>query len=140
MVSKDFAHKRHTTLYEEIEGGLLPPPLVAVAAPAVVHKIKRKAVPTASASAAAAVVSVQPATFKPLPPVPAPGSPRRYTRGFVPQALAMNDNGYPMMEKLSRREQQEKEKEAERVKKEKSGNRSQIEKVRAVEKALRKFF
>jgi hypothetical protein len=64
-------HKRHTTLYEEIEGGYLPAP----AAP--VHKIKRKAVPTASVPE---VVSLRPATSKPLPPVPAPGSPRRHTR------------------------------------------------------------
>jgi len=137
------AHKRHTTLYEEIEGGLLPPPLAEVAAPAPapVHKIKRKAVPTASASASASdAATSKPATSKPLPPVPAPGSPRRYTRGFVPSALAMNDNGYPLLEKPSRREQQEKEKEVEKAKKEKSGKRSQIEKVRAVEKALRKFF
>lgn len=138
VAERVIAHKRHTTLYEEIEGGLLPPPL-AKAAP--VHKIKRKAVPTASASAsAAAAVSSQPGTTsKPLPPVPAPGSPRRFTRGFVPPALAMNDNGYPLLEKASRSAEQQ-EKEAEKERKEKSGKRSQIQKVRAVEKALRKFF
>jgi hypothetical protein len=131
-------HKRHTMLYEEVEGGLLPPP-VAVAAP--VHRIKRKAVPTASAFASD-VVGSQPATSKPLPPVPSPGSPRRYTRGFVPPALAMNDNGYPMLEKLSRGEQQQQQqqKEAEKAKKEKSVKRTKSQKVRAVEKALRKLF
>lgn len=131
-------HKRHTTLYEEIEGGLLPPPL-AKAAPA--HKIKRKAVPTAAAPApvsAPNAVSSMPATSKPLPPVPAPGSPRRYTRGFVPGALAMNENGYPILEKPSTREQQKRD--SERAKKEKSVKRTKSQKVRAVEKALRKLF
>jgi len=131
------AQKRHTTLYEEIEGGLLPPPLVK-AAP--VHRIKRKAVPTAAAPAAPApnAVSSGPATSKPLPPVPAPGSPRRYTRGFVPAALAMNENGYPILEKPSKHEQQAKE--SEKTKKEKSVKHSKSQKVRAVEKALRKLF
>jgi hypothetical protein len=139
------AHKRHTTLYEEVEGGLLPPP-VAVAAPAPVHQIKRKAVPTASASAAASdAVSSTPATSEPLPPVPSPGSPRRYTRGFVPPALAMNDNGYPILEKPSRREQQQKaaekaKKEKKKKEKKKSVKRTQSQKVRAVERALRKLF
>jgi hypothetical protein len=138
------AHKRHTTLYEEVEGGLLLPP-IAVAAPAPVHQIKRKAVPTASASASTPdAVSSQPATSKPLPPVPSPGSPRRYTRGFVPPALAMNDNGYPILEKPSRREQQqkaaEKAKKEKKKKEEKSVKRTQSQKVRAVERALRKLF
>lgn len=132
------AHKRHTTLYEEIEGGLLPPPLAK--APSV-HRIKRKAVPTTSAPAAPApalnAVSSNPASSKPLPPVPAPGSPRRYTSGFVPPALVMNENGYPMLEKPPRREQQKKE--SEKVK-EKSVKRTQSQKMRAVEKALRKLF
>lgn len=133
------ADKRHTTLYEEIEGGLLTPPLVK-AAP--VHRIKRKAVPTASAPApapapASNVVSSRPATSKPLPPVPAPGSPRRYTRGFVPSALAMNENGYPILDKPSKHE---KAKESEKAKKGKSVKRSKSQKVRAVEKALRKLF
>ena len=134
------AHKRHTTLYEEIEGGLLPPPLVK-AAP--VHRIKRKAVPTAVAAApapapapASNAASSSLATSKPLPPVPSPGSPRRYTRGFVPPAVPMNDN-YPMFEKPSRSEQQ---KENEKAKKEKSVKRTKSQKVRAVEKALRKLF
>ena len=88
--------------------------------------------PTASASASTQdAVSSEPATSKPLPPVPAPGSPRRYTRGFVPPALAMNENGYPVLEKPSKREQ--KQKEAEKAKKDKTVKR-------AVEKALRKFF
>lgn len=133
------AHKRHTTLYEEIEGGLLPPPLVK-AAP--VHRIKRKAVPTAATPAAPAApalnaLSSGPATSKPLPPVPAPGSPRRYTCGFVPTALAMNENGYPILEKPSKHERA---KESEKAKKEKSVKRSKSQKVRAVEKALRKLF
>ena len=140
-VEQFIAHQRHTTFYEEIEGSLFPPPLVK-AAP--VHRIKRKAVPTASAPPAPAPASnaagSAPATSKPLPPVPAPGSPRRYTRGFVPPALAMNDNGYPMLEKQSKREQQQK-KESKKAKKKKSVcKRTQSQKVRAVEKALRKLF
>lgn len=136
------AHKHHTTLYEEIEGGLLPPPL-AKAAP--VHRIKRKAVPTAVAPApapapapAANAVSSSLATSKPLPPVPSPGSPRRYTRGFVPPALSMNDNGYPIFEQPPRSQQQKRE--GEKAKKEKSVKRTKSQKVRAVEKALRKLF
>ena len=136
------AHKRHTTLYEEIEGGLLPPPL-ANAAP--VHRIKRKAVPTAVAPApapapapASNAVSSRIVTSKPLPPVPSPGSPRRYTRGFVPPFLSMNDNGYPIFEQPSRSEQQKKERE--KAKKEKTVKRTKSQKVRAVEKALRKLF
>lgn len=133
------AHKRHTTLYEEVEGGLLLPP-IAAPAPAPVHRIKRKAVPTASASASDAVSS-KPATSKPLPPAPSPGSPRRYTRGFVPPPMAMNDNGYPLLEKPSKREQQQKETEkAKKVKKDKIVKRTQSQKVRAVERALRKLF
>ena len=127
-------HKRHTTLYEEIEGGFLPAPVVS-ASP--VHKIKRKAVPTARAPEA---VSSKPETSKPLPPVPAPGSPRRYTQGFVPPVLAMNDNGYPMFDTPARREQQQQKQDSEQTKKEKSVKRSASHKARAVDRALRKLY
>jgi hypothetical protein len=122
-------HKRHTTLYEEIEGGSLPAAPLAPAAP--VHKIKRKAVPTARA----------PETSKPLPPVPAPGSPRRYTQGFVPPVLAMNDNDYFMFDRPARREQQQQQKQdSEQTEKGKCVKRSASHKARAVDRALRKLY
>jgi hypothetical protein len=50
----------------------------------------------------------------------------------------MNDNGYPIFEQPSRSEQQKKERE--KAKKEKTVKRTKSQKVRAVEKALRKLF
>lgn len=108
--------KRHTTFYEETEAGLVPPPLRVPLA----KQTKRKAVPSPASDAA----SSNPDTCKPLPPVPAPGSPRRYTRGYVPAALPMNDNGYPMFESSSRREQREQREESEKAKKVKSAKGS----------------
>ena len=127
--------KRHTTLYEEIEGGLLPPPLAAPAP--VVHRIKRKALPTARTPEA--VIS-EPVTDKPLPPVPAPDSPRRHTRGdLVPPALAMNDNGYPILERPSRSDQQPKQR-SEKVKKEMGPKRTKSQTIRAFDKALARLW
>lgn len=112
---EQIARKRHTTLYADVESGcIFPPPSPApgsapviatpptpapapVLAPAPVHTIKRKPVPARSTPPAPAPAPAN--TSKPLPPIPGPSDPRRFTGGIVPESIRMNSNGYPMIGK-----------------------------------------
>lgn len=115
-------HKRHTTLYADVEAGMdmLSSASAAPAPPA--HQIRRRPVPgatqpaaeTASAASTTApapepTLSPAPApaplpapvptpaplnirTSKPLPPPPSKSSPRRYTNGIVPPSVPHTDD------------------------------------------------
>lgn len=101
-------HQRHTTLYAAVESGSLtslvarPTALTSTAAAATTtanapsstaFTIKRKPVPQR-------LEAPKPCTSKPLPALPAPGSPRRFTYGIVPAALQKDKKGYPLPKKL----------------------------------------
>lgn len=134
-------HKRHTTLYADVESGFLPltapvvtapAPEPTVPAPAIPTKsIKRKAVPKPLAipkQTAPAAKHKHSRASKPLPALPSPGSPRRFTRGIVPAKVPSNNNSYPVVGESSKTK-------AKTTVKEKKAKRT----VRAVEKALNKL-
>lgn len=125
------AHKRHTVLYEEIEADFSVGPVPVIASsssssyfpssssnppkqpkPQCQQKqIKRKAVPTALAAPAPAPAPAPAAavrTSKPLPALPSPSSPRRFTQVVKPETLAMNENGYPFLGEASKQKQKPK--------------------------------
>lgn len=120
-------HKRHTTLYADVEAGLVSQP-VAPAAP--VHQIRRKPVPTATPAPTpvpgpAPVTTPAPLnirTSKPLPPTPSASSPRRYTHGIVPPRVLpkADDIDAPMKSLMEMAEESEKSREAESKTKSKS--------------------
>ena len=107
-------HDRHTTLYAAVESGSLAslvatstvtagpstakaPVSTANAAPSSTDfYIKRKPVPRK-----VHVDAPKPCTSKPLPPIPAPTSPRRFTYGIVPAGLQKDENGYSLPKKPS---------------------------------------
>jgi hypothetical protein len=157
-------HKHHTTLYADVEAGVLPPvsssppppPPTKVAA----QQIKRKAIPAAAAAAVPAPAPI-PApvaetstarTSKPLPPLPSPSSPRRFTQAFVPPVVPIGDGRHPTMERAAgaeKKERRAREKVSGGEKRKTEGNgkgkgkdvkQSRSEKVRAVENALRRLF
>jgi hypothetical protein len=159
QAEQQLRHKRHTTLYADVEAGVLPPasPPVRVAAPKERHQIKRKAVPVSAAAPIPATstpapvpqaVTVAASTSKPLPPLPSPSSPRRFTQAFVPPVVPMGDGRYPTLEQPDRAEKKEK-RAREKVSggekrtaatKGKDVKRSRSQKVKAVENALRRLF
>jgi hypothetical protein len=169
IAEQQLRHKRHTTLYADVEAGVLPPASSSTtptlppttAAPKQTHQIKRKAVPAAapaSVSAPTAIPapvftvpvteSVAASTSKPLPPLPSPSSPRRFTQGFVPAVVPMGDGRYPTLEQPARAEKKERQAREKvsggekrmAVTKGKDVKRSRSQKVKAVENALRKLF
>lgn len=129
---QEVRHKRHTTLYADVEAGLVYQ-TVATAAP--VHQIKRKPVPTATAGTAPARAPARapgpipvpapapvptPAplnvrTSKPLPPTPSASSPRRYTHGIVPPRAPVKDDDVdiPMKSLMEMAEESERTRENE---------------------------
>lgn len=129
-------HKRHTTLYADVESGSLPlhTPKSIVATPAVTHSVKRKTVPTpvAAKPTAKALEPKRVRISKPLPPLPAPHSPRRFTQMVAPATLPMNEHGYPVLA-----ESKKKQKKSE--KKEESAKLGRKRTARAVEKVLQKL-
>jgi len=104
-------HDRHTTLYAAVESGSLVSLVAATAltaGPATVTATTAAPTTASPARRTAFTIKRKPVpkrrdacTSKPLPPVPAPTSPRRFTYGIVPVVLRRDEDRYPLPKKLS---------------------------------------